>query len=127
MTTIRFAMRSAIVATSLMLGATGIARAESAPMADPDFAVANSGEPCVGDFLACGDEADRVALAHTLQAHKQIVHHRYAKRRSPSVAAHQGVGLEQVAFQQLVNGPACTGANAWSLLCPGAQLIGISY
>ena len=112
-------MRSVVVATGLLLGAAGIARADAVSIPAPDLDVANSDASC-GDLSSCEDAIPNFASSHF---HKQLAHHRLAKRRPIIVAGRRQPAPDQVALGQLT----CTGSSAWSLLCPGAQIIGISY
>jgi hypothetical protein len=120
MKSIWFEMRSVIVATGLLFGAAGIARADAVSIQGANEALANSGKSCGSDLSSCEDAIPDFASPPSL--HLPVAHHRVAKHRPVAVAARQQPGLE-VAFQQLT----CTGSKAWSLLCPGAQIIGISY
>jgi hypothetical protein len=119
-----FETRSAIVATGLLFGAAAIARADGVPIPASDLVVVNSHDSCANDFSSsCDDTAGKPASLPSSHLHKQFAYHRFAKHHPTVVAARQPLGSEQVAFQQL----SCTGASAWSLLCPGTQVIGISY
>lgn len=123
MKSIWFETRSMIVATGLLLGAAGIARADAVSAPAPDLAVTNADDSCDGDLSSCEDATRKFASPPSVHLHKQFAHHRFAKRRPVVVAARQQSRPDQVALEQLT----CIGANAWSLLCPGAQIIGISY
>jgi hypothetical protein len=120
MKSIWFETRSVIVATGLLFGAAGIVRADAVSIQGPDAALANSDKSCGSDLSSCQDAIPDFSSPPSL--HLPVAHHRVAKHRPVVVAAHQRPGPE-VAFQQLT----CAGSNAWSLLCPGAQIIGISY
>ena len=118
-----FETRSAIVATGLLFGAAGIARADAVSNPAPDLAVIDSDGSCASDFSSCEDAIRKLASPPSSHLHKQFAHHQVAKHRPDVVAARRQPESDQVAFGQL----SCTGSSAWSLLCPGAQVIGISY
>jgi hypothetical protein len=123
MSSIWLGTRSAIVAGCLLFGAEGIARADAAPSPAVDLAVANSDDSCGGDLSSCENAVRNLTPPLSSHLQKKPVHHRVANRGPGVIAARQRPGPDQVAFQPLI----CTGASAWSLLCPGAQVIGISY
>jgi hypothetical protein len=123
MKSIWFETRSVIVATGLLFGAAGIARADAGSAPAPDLAVTNADDSCDSDLSSCEDAARKFASPPTSHLHKQFAHHRFARRRPVIVAARRQPEPDQVALGQLI----CTGSSAWSLLCPGAQIIGISY
>lgn len=116
-------MRSMVVAAGLLFGAGGIARADAVSNPAPDLAITNSDGSCGSDLSSCEDAIRNLASQPSWPLHKQFAHHQVAKRRPVVVVAHRQPEPDQVAFGQLN----CTGSNAWSLLCPGAQIIGISY
>jgi hypothetical protein len=111
-----------MVASGLLFGAAGIARADPVSIPTPDWAVANPDDSCGNDLSSCDSTARKSAPLPPAHVHKEFSYHRFAKRRPPVVAARQH-GAEEIALQQLP----CTGVSAWSLLCPGTQIIGISY
>jgi hypothetical protein len=118
-----FETRSVVVAAGLLFGAVGIARADAASNPAPNFAAANSDDSCGSDLSSCEDAIPNFASPPSSHLHKQFAHHRDAKHRPVVVAARRLPEPDQVALGQLT----CTGSSAWSLLCPGAQIIGISY
>lgn len=115
-----FETRSAVVAIGLLFGAAGIARADAVSVIAPDLAVSSSDGSCGGDLSPCDGVIRNLASPPAPHVHKQ---HQFAKRRQFVVAARRQPEPDQIALDQLI----CTGSNAWSLLCPGAQIIGISY
>jgi hypothetical protein len=123
MNSIGFETRSMVVAAGLLFGAAGIARADAVSNPAPDLAITNSDGSCGSDLSSCEDAIRNFASQPSWHLHKQFAHHQVAKRRSVIVLAHRTPEPDQVAFGPLT----CTGSSAWSLLCPGAQIIGISY
>jgi hypothetical protein len=108
----------------LLFGAIAFAHADTLPIPDPDLAAANSVDLCADSLGPCDGLSNFAPVVPSAHPHNHLTHHRLAKRRPPAIAARQEVVAEN-SFQ--TGGLTCAGANAWSLLCPGAQLIGISY
>jgi hypothetical protein len=86
----------------------------------------------------CAESATRSTVSHSALLQRARHPHKLSARRAPahpraSVAAGREATPVLLASNMLTVGTlseprlACTGANAWSLLCPGAQIIGISY
>jgi hypothetical protein len=122
MKSIWFETRSVIVATGLLFGAAGIARADAVSVPAPE-AVTNAGDSCDSELSSCEGATRKFGSPPSSHLHKQFGHHRFAKPWPVVAAARQQPRPDQIALEQLT----CTGASAWSLLCPGAQVIGISY
>ena len=118
-----FGTRSAVVAIGLLFGAAGIARADAVSAVGPDLAVSSPDGSCGADLSPCDGAIRNLASPPALHVHKELGHHQFAKRRQFVVAARRQPESDQVALDPLI----CTGSIAWSLLCPGAQIIGISY
>jgi hypothetical protein len=121
MKSIWFEMRIVFVGVGLLFGAAAQAHAVSSPASD--LAVADSDDSCGSDLASCENSIRNFAAPRSSYLHQQFAHHRVPKRRPVVVVARRLPELDQVAFGQL----SCTGSSAWSLLCSGAQIIGISY
>jgi hypothetical protein len=99
----------------------GIARADPVQMADPEPTVVSSYNiPCDRDSGLCATapQASSTPIRHR---HRSLVHHASAKPRAA------GTNQAPLIFVQQVVATNCNGPYAWSLLCPGTQMIGISY
>ena len=122
----------ATAAIGLSLGAGGIALADPVGANESDAAVAASGDnQCNGDLFACATLSHSQSSAEqTPPRHKVSAPYKASKPRRPAVAAHNEAFPVIVAYtlgtaaQSALN---CKGENAWSLLCPGSALIGITY
>jgi hypothetical protein len=123
MKSIWFQTRIVLVAGGLLFSGAGIARADA--LSIPGSDLAGSDDACGSDSSSCDGAIGNFAPPPSPSSHvpKQFAHHQVAKRRPFVVAARRQPEPDQVALGQLI----CTGSNAWSLLCPGAQIIGISY
>jgi len=86
-----------------------------------------------------GDCARPVKHAHSALLERARHHRKFVARHKP-VGSPQAVAERRVATAVVVASNAapsfapvsvahfsCSGANAWSMMCPGSQLIGISY
>ncbi len=137
MATIRFEGLCALAALGLALNG-GIARADPLQMTDPEMTVVSSdgGVPCDGGTGLCGIPARPPAPAMPIRhRHRSFAHHA-SRAHSTATAGTEAPNPILVAVSagagsllRTIEGgaPNCTGSNSWSLLCPGSQLIGISY
>jgi hypothetical protein len=121
MAIIRFEGLCAIAALALALD-SGIARADPIQITNPEATVVSSDNvACYGDSGPCPAPArPQASPAPIRHGH---AHHAPARLRPTAVAANQA----PLVFVQQVVAANCNGASAWSLLCPGAQVIGVSY
>jgi hypothetical protein len=118
----------AAAAIALSLGAHGMALADPVG-ADDSNAVASSDSQCNGESLLCaGPSLSQILHDQTQPRHKVSVLHR---ARLHSVSRQQRAAAPAVvaynwgsAGQSILS---CKGENAWSLLCPGSEVIGINY
>jgi hypothetical protein len=119
----------AIAAIALSLGANGIALADPVDVVDSNPAVASSDSQCNGESPLCAGPSqathDQAQPRHTVSAlHKARLHS--VRKQGPAaplpvvVANNWGFAPWQLALS-------CKGENAWSLLCPGSQVLGIYY
>jgi hypothetical protein len=112
-------------AVALSLCANGMALADPVDMVDSN-AVASSDSQCNGESLLCAGPSHSQILHDRTQPHHRV----YALHRAR---------LHSVSQQERTAAPAvvaynwgssilsCKGENAWSLLCPGSEVIGINY
>jgi hypothetical protein len=124
MTSIRLGAFSAIAALGLLLPCGGIARADPFQANDLRLAVAASGHPCAGEAqsgVGCSLNSPGATHRHKVITYNALVKPRRATPNEPRPL------VIAVNPSPATPGASCTGANAWSLLCPGSQLIGISY
>jgi hypothetical protein len=113
-----------------VFAATEIARANPAETPETSSAVVSSDHGC--DVDRCRGNAEAPASSHV---RKLFAHHGPTQRHVPGVSAHHEPApiIVTEVFPSLSGvretsaGLVCTGIFAWSLLCPGSQLIGISY
>jgi hypothetical protein len=121
MAIIRFEGLCAIAALALALD-SGIARADPIQITNPETTVVSSDNiACDGDSGLCPAPA-RSQASSTPVRHRRA-HQAPARPRPAPVAANQA----PLVFVQQVVAANCNGAYAWSLLCPGTQVIGVSY
>ena len=120
------------VAIWFMFGAAEIARADPVETPETSSAVVSSDHECDADLSRCRRNA---GVPASPRVRKLFAHHAPTQSHGPGVAAHYEPGPTIVTevFPSLSGVPetggglVCTGIFAWSLLCPGSQLIGISY
>jgi hypothetical protein len=111
----------ATAAIALSLGAYGIAFADPVGVSDSSVAVAGSDSQTL---------RDQTQPRHRPLAFHRARPHNVSKQRPAADEAHNAPLPILVAYnlgslvQSALN---CKGENAWSLLCPGAGVIGVSY
>jgi hypothetical protein len=125
-----------IAVIALSLGANGIALADPAAAGDSNAAIATSDSQCNDVSLPCAG-ASRSLSAHdqTQPHHRAFAFHRarlhsVSQQRAAAAEARNGPSPVVVAYNwgSAAQSPlSCRGENSWSLLCPGAGVIGVSY
>jgi hypothetical protein len=128
---IRLGGLTSVVAIWLVFAAVEMARANSVETLE-NGAAASSVHGCDADPSPCRSKAHTPASTHLRSL---FAHHGQTKTHVRDVAAHRETDplLVTEVYPSLSSSPpagsspVCTGIFAWSLLCPGSQLIGISY
>jgi hypothetical protein len=120
------------VAIWFVFAAAEVARADPVETPETSSAAVISDHGCDADLSRCRGNKEAPASPHV---RKLFAHHAPTQSHVPVVAAHHEPGpiIVTEVFPSLSRVPetggglVCTGIFAWSLLCPGSQLIGISY
>jgi hypothetical protein len=131
-----FARISAFVAVGTLLIAGGFARAESVGEYKPLAVVASSADDCDYGWHPIADGRYR-SVARRVHGLKLLAHQKIGKphpmsaafrREQPSLVIADNMGYPVPAsVRHLGAVPYCTGGITWNLLCPGAQVIGVTY
>jgi hypothetical protein len=114
---------STIAALGLALN-SGISRADPVQTTDPEMTVVSS-----DGMISCDGDTGLCTVPARPQPPSPPIHHHYRSfaHHLPVRAHPAAVEVPHPILVAASGAPNCTGANAWSLLCPGSQLIGVSY
>jgi hypothetical protein len=125
MSNIRRNALCATAAIALTIGANGMAFADPVGADDSNAAVASSDSQCNSESLLCaGPSHSQILHDETQPRHKVSALHR---ARLHSVSQQQRTAAPVLVAYNWGSAPICKGENAWSLLCPGAGVIGVNY
>jgi hypothetical protein len=120
--------RNALCATAaiaLALGANGMAFADPVGADDSNAVVASSDSQCNGESLLCaGPSHSEILHDQTQPRHKVSAVHR---ERLHSVSRQQRTAAPVLVAYNWSSALSCKGEYSWSLLCPGAGVIGVNY
>ena len=113
----------AIAALGLALN-SGISRADPVQTTDPEMKVVSS-----DGKISCDGDTGLCTLPARPQPPSPPIHQRYRNvaHHSPVRTHPAAVEVPHPILVAASGTPNCTGANAWSLVCPGAGVIGVSY
>jgi len=132
-----FARIRAFVAVGTLLIAAGIARAESGGVEGPLAVVASSAEDSDFGWQPAVERRHHFVKRHVPHVRKVLAHHTIrrphlatatTRHERPSLVVADNMNRSASPLVRLVSAdPLCSGGISWNMMCPGAQVIGVTY